>query len=293
MGELRKTIAGSVVLAGTSDSSNDVLRNLMDEDTTLLQAEAQKVTEWLKETVDTATEFALPEKEDERPSPSSTEVDQKNKSILSVEDKAKAMSKLRSKLIEIRALKSTSAAVDTAAGDPASACMYAGLIDHDWDIIESECDALVEWVSSKANVDNELPSAVDIRKRTESLESEVEKAACVSTLRSSIDKYSTIVEKEKEAEKYNHVGPESWTSLQSAIDTARGYVRENLECDKEGRKKFPEFVGDIRSANDSLSWTADDILFPQKHDGNGIDNAEKADDMDEDCSNTTKDMDLD
>jgi len=48
-------------------------------------------------------------------------------------------------------------------------------------------------------------------------------------------------EKEKEAEKYNHVGPESWTSLQSAVDTARGYVRENLECDKEGRKKFPEF----------------------------------------------------
>merc|ERR1712054_183749 len=115
------------------------------------------------------------------PSPSSTEVDQKNKSILSVEDKAKATSKLRSKLIEIRALKSTNAAVDTAAGDPASAYMYAGLIDHDWDIIESECDALVEWVSSKANFDNKLPSAVDIRKRTESLESEVEKAACVST----------------------------------------------------------------------------------------------------------------
>merc|ERR1712178_485818 len=195
--ELRKTIAGSVVLAGTSDASNDVLRNLMDEDTTLLQAEAQKVTEWLKETVDTATEFALPEKEDERPSPSSTEVDQKNKSILSVEDKAKAMSKLRSKLIEIRALKSTTAAVDTAAGDPASAYMYAGLLAHDWDIIESECDALVEWVSSKANVDNKLPSAADIHKRTDSLESEVEKAACVSTLRSSIDKYSTIVEKEK------------------------------------------------------------------------------------------------
>lgn len=169
----------------------------------------------------------------------------------------------------------------------------AGLIDHDWDIIESECDAAVEWVSSKANVDSNMPSAAETGKRIESLESEVEKAACVSTLRCNIDKYSTILEREKEAEKYKHVTPESWNSLQSAIDTARGYVRENLEGEKEGQKKFPEFVGDIRSAHDSLSWAADDILFPPKHDGMGNDNAENKDDMDLDCNNAAKDMDLD
>lgn len=178
--------------------------------------------------------------------------------------------------MQVRALK------DTAAGNPAS--VYAGLIDHDWGIIETECNAVAEWISSKTNVDSTMPSAVEIRKRINILKSEDEKAGCVSTLRGNINKYSAVLEKEKDAEQYKHVTPESWDSLQSAVETARGYVSTNLEFEKENsKKKFPEFVGDIRSANDSLSWAAEDILFPQKYDGieTKTDNGEN------------KDMDLD
>jgi len=296
--ELRKVVQASFVLGYSPGASNNVVRNLTEEDIKLLQGESRKATKWLNENVDSATEFTLPEKEDGRPTPSSTDVDTQKKNVLYVEEKAKALSELRSKLIDVRALKVSSAAADAAAaekaageakenekeGDDAAAAApaaapasasgigphaYAGLVDSDWDLVSSECDAVVEWIASKANVDSNVPAAAETRKRAKGLESVVKKADCVSTLRGNIAKYSAVLETQKEAEQYNHVTPGGWDSLKAAVDKAVGYVEENLEGKKEGKdpeplKKFPEFQGNITSTTDALVKTADGILFPPK-----------------------------
>lgn len=192
--EMRKTVQASFVLGYSPGASNNVVRNLTEGDIQLLQTEAKKATSWLDKNVDSVTAYTLPEKEDGRPTPSSTEVDTQKKNILYVEEKAKALSELRSKLVDVRALKVSSAAADAAAAEklakentekeaasegkekegeesggaaaaaavakapPASASgigphAYAGLADSDWDLVSSECDAVVEWIASKANVD--------------------------------------------------------------------------------------------------------------------------------------------
>jgi len=272
--------------------------------------------------VDSVAAFELPEKEDGRPSPSSTDADSQRKNITFIEEKAKALSELRSKLLEVRALQASSAATEAATeaseskdGEtPASASgigphAYAGLVESDWNLVASECDLVCDWIASKANVDSNVPAAVESRKRVKALESVVKKADCVSTLRGNIAKYGTVLETQKEAEQYAHVTPGGWESLQAAVDTASRYVAEQLEGKKEGKdadppKKFPEFQANITSTTDTLVKTADGILFPPKPaaapaapdaKAEGGDSAESKDAKDAEPSDDKKaaDMDLD
>jgi heat shock protein 4 len=99
--ELRKAVSASFVLNYSPGASNSAVRNLTEGDIKLLQTEAGKVTTWLNDNVDSVAAFELPEKEDGRPSPSSTDADSQRKNITFIEEKAKALSELRSKLLEV------------------------------------------------------------------------------------------------------------------------------------------------------------------------------------------------